>query len=51
MDKDQRKEYNKIYYANNKARILYDLCTQVECPFCKRSIIKNNLLKHEKSLI
>ena len=51
MDKDQRKEYNKIYYANNKERILYDLCTQVECPFCKRSIIKNNILIHEKSEI
>jgi hypothetical protein len=51
MDKDQRKEYNKIYYANNKERIISDLCTKVECSFCGRSIIKNNLLKHEKSAI
>ncbi len=51
MDSEQRKEYNKQYYANNKERIISDLCQKVECPFCNRSVIKNNLMTHAKSAI
>ena len=49
MDKDQRKEYNKIYYSVNKEKILMDLCKKVQCDFCGRTVIKNNLLNHEQS--
>jgi hypothetical protein len=49
MDKDQRKEYNKVYYSVNKDRILADLCQKVQCEYCGRTIIKNNRLIHEKS--
>ena len=51
MDAEQRKEYNKTYYANNKERIISDLCQKVECPFCNRFVIKNNLMTHAKSAI
>lgn len=51
MDKETRKEYNKVYYSVNKERILADLCSKVTCEYCGRTIIKNNLLKHEKSSI
>ena len=26
MDKEERKQYNKVYYSVNKDRILADLC-------------------------
>ena len=40
-------EYNKAYYANNKEAILSKACEKIECPFCKRSVMKNNLLHHK----
>ena len=51
MDKEERKQYNKVYYSVNKDRILADLCQKVECQFCGRTVIKNNILTHEKSEI
>lgn len=47
MNKDQRKTYNKTYYEKNKETILSKACAKVECEFCKRTIINNNLLKHQ----
>ena len=46
MDKEQRKLYNKTYYANNKVTILRDLCSKVQCELCGRTVIKNNIKKH-----
>ena len=51
MNAEERKAYNAKYYSATKERIMADLCTKVVCPYCNRSIIKNNLLKHEKSAI
>lgn len=47
MNKEERKIYNKNYYENNKAQILSKACLKIECEFCKRTIINNNLLKHQ----
>jgi hypothetical protein len=49
MDKDERKEYNKVYYSLHRERILSYLCEKVNCDYCGRSVIRNNLAKHEKS--
>ena len=46
MDSEQRKEYNKKYYENNKDVILQKLKTKVECQFCKRKVSACNLNKH-----
>ncbi len=51
MDPEQRKIYNKKYYDTNKAKIIEKATTKVECEFCKRSVIHNNILKHYKSEI
>ena len=44
MDKEERKQYNKVYYSVNKDRILADLCQKVQCEYCGRTVIKNNIL-------
>jgi hypothetical protein len=46
MNQDQRRLYNKSYYATNKDKILNDLCSKVECELCGRTVIKNNIKKH-----
>jgi hypothetical protein len=48
MTPEERKEYNKTYYENNKVKIIQKGCEKMKCPFCERIIIKNNLLKHSK---
>ena len=42
-------EYNKAYYAKNKETILSKACEKIECPFCKRSVMKNNLPHHKNT--
>ena len=42
-------EYNKAYYAKNKKTILSKACEKIECPFCKRSVMKNNLPHHKNT--
>jgi hypothetical protein len=49
MDKEARKLYNKTYYSVNRELILADLCSKVTCDYCGRTVIKNNILIHEKS--
>ena len=49
MDKEERKQYNKVYYSVNKDRILADLCSKMTCDYCGRTVIKNNILIHERS--
>jgi len=51
MDKEQRKAYNATYYSVNRELILQDLCSKVECDYCGRTVIKNNILIHERSEI
>jgi hypothetical protein len=51
MNKEERKAYNATYYAVNRELILKDLCSRVECQYCGRTVIKNNILIHEKSEI
>ena len=51
MDKEERKQYNKIYYSLHRERILSYLCEKVSCEYCGRCVIKNNLVKHQKSEI
>ena len=46
MNQDQSRMYNKTYYANNKDKILSDLCSKVQCELCGRTVIKNNINKH-----
>jgi hypothetical protein len=51
MDKEERKQYNKVYYSLHRERILSYLCEKVNCDYCGRCVIRNNLAKHEKSEI
>jgi hypothetical protein len=51
MDKEERKLYNKKYYTDNKSTILKKACEKVICQFCNRSVIQNNLIKHQSSKI
>ena len=46
-----RKNYNKFYYESNKEEILRKACEKIQCEFCHRIVIKNNLLSHYKSEI
>ena len=49
MTNEERKEYNKKYYAENKERIAEMLLTKQECPQCKKFITKGNMQCHMKS--
>ena len=51
MTNEERKEYNKKYYAENKERIAEMLLTKQECPHCKKLITRGNLQCHMKSKI
>ena len=51
MNQEERKLYNKTYYSVNREIILKDLCSRVTCDYCGRTVIKNNILLHEKSEI
>jgi hypothetical protein len=51
MNQEERKAYNKTYYSVNREIILKDLCSRVECEYCGRTVIKNNILTHERSEI
>jgi hypothetical protein len=51
MNQEERKAYNKTYYSVNREIILKDLCSRVECEYCGRTVIKNNILIHERSEI
>ena len=42
-----RREYNRIYYRDNRERVLNDLSKKVVCPFCKRKTSFGNLKKHQ----
>lgn len=48
MNTEERRQYNKEYYSKHKSEILSKLCQKVECEFCHRTIIKNNLLTHQQ---
>ena len=48
MNKEDRKKYNKEYYLKNKEKIIDNGCKKVQCEFCDRTVIKNNLLIHQK---
>ena len=49
MTNEERKEYNKKYYAENNERIAEMLLTKQECPHCKKFITKGNMQCHMKS--
>ena len=49
MTPEDRKEYNKIYYQQNKELALKKACSRVSCPCCGRIITKNRLLNHLKT--
>lgn len=49
VNKEEQKNYNKTYYEKNKDIIIEKACKKVQCEFCLRTVIKNNLLNHYKS--
>lgn len=51
MNSEERKEYNKKYYASKKAQILEKACTKVQCQFCQRFVIQNGLARHQETPI
>jgi len=44
---EQKKEYNKQYYSNNKIDLIERGCKKIKCDECGREITKNNFLKHK----
>ena len=46
---EQRKDYNKTYYAMNREKALKKACEQVICPCCDRRVTKNRLTEHLKT--
>ena len=46
MDKENRKQYNKNYYENQKEALLQKLTSKVNCQFCNRQVSFANLNKH-----
>ena len=51
MNTDERKQYNKTYYENNKDRIKTYLYRKIECEMCKRQVARNNILRHYNTSI
>ncbi len=51
MNSEERKMYNKNYYQSHRNEILKVACEKIECEFCKRKVIKNNILKHQKTIL
>ena len=49
MDIEERRAYNKDYYAKNKKEILGKLFTKEECELCGRMVSHQNILKHRTS--
>jgi hypothetical protein len=49
MTPEERKEYNKTYYANNKPIIIKNMLMKVECDKCKRIVSHSRLKNHKKS--
>jgi hypothetical protein len=47
----KRQNYNKFYYQDNKEAILKKACEKIQCEFCHRTVIKNNIISHYKSEI
>ena len=45
--KQKCREYGNAYYQNNKEKILAKLCEKTQCPLCLRTVIRNNLRKHQ----
>ena len=51
MDKLERQEYNKKYYAEKKNEILKKLGQKVVCSLCKRKVAHQNLAIHQTKKI
>lgn len=49
MNTESRKEYNKKYYATNKAKICAQLFEKEKCVLCDRFISHQNMKKHMTS--
>jgi len=49
MNTESRKEYNKKYYATNKAKICAQLFEKEKCMLCDRFISHQNMKKHMTS--
>ena len=49
MDTESRKEYNKKYYAANKAKICAQLFEKEKCLLCDKFISHQNMKKHMTS--
>ena len=47
MNSQERKIYNKEYYNKNKEVIISKACNRVECTLCKRTVINNNIFRHQ----
>ena len=51
VNPEERKEYNKTYYTTNmyKDVILKKALKKVECQFCQKVVIYNNIYKHQQT--
>ncbi len=49
MNSEQRKEYNKKYYAEKKDEIKKKLFTKESCELCGRMVVHQHIWKHRKS--
>jgi transposase-like protein len=51
MEREERQRYNKEYYSKHKTEIMSKLCEKIECEFCHRKVIRNNLISHQQKPI
>ena len=49
MNSEDRKNYNKHYYQQNRVNTLNKACAPVTCPCCDRVVTKNRLNVHLKT--
>ena len=49
MNSENRKNYNKHYYQQNRVNKLQKACEPVNCPCCGRVVTKNRLNVHLKT--
>jgi hypothetical protein len=49
MNQQERKEYNKLYYEQNKDVIKSKILKKVSCPLCNRQVNHQNLQRHQQT--
>ena len=48
---EKEMEYNKLYYAKNKVKILASMCKKENCKVCDKQVNHQHMKRHQKSAL